>query len=106
MGEVNATPVREVVGRLSSTSGGLYLWYDDGPVYTPPSLRGRGYASAGVASVSQLLLEEGRRWCFLLTDVANPTTQHLYEAIGYRPVCDLEAYTFDPPTDAGYGSGT
>jgi GNAT superfamily N-acetyltransferase len=60
-----------------------------GGVYTPPELRGRGYASAGVAAASQQQLDEGRARCFLLTDLANPTANHIYEAIGYRPVRDF-----------------
>ena len=59
-----------------------------GPVYTPREQRGRGYASAAVAEVSQLLLDDGLRVC-LFTDQANPTSNRVYEAIGYRPVVDM-----------------
>ena len=65
-----------------------------GPVYTPPEWRGRGYASACVAAVSQLMLDEGRRFCFLFTDLANPTSNHIYQQIGYRPVTDVDLYQF------------
>ena len=65
-----------------------------GPVYTPPELRGRGYATACVAAVSQLQLEGGRRFCFLYTNLANPTSNHIYQAIGYEPVCDAHDYRF------------
>ncbi len=58
-----------------------------GPVYTPPRLRGRGYASAVVAELSQTLLDRGRRFCFLFTDLANPTSNAIYERIGYVRVC-------------------
>ncbi len=54
-----------------------------GPVYTPKSHRGRGYASAAVAEVSQRILDEGGRAC-LFTDQANPTSNKIYEALGYR----------------------
>jgi len=59
-----------------------------GPVYTPKEHRGRGYASAGVAEVSRRLLDEGARVC-LFTDQANPTSNRIYQALGYRPVVDM-----------------
>ncbi len=65
-----------------------------GPVYTPPEVRGRGYASALVAAVSQAELDAGRTFCFLFTDQANPTSNHIYQAIGYVPVRDVDAYAF------------
>jgi GNAT superfamily N-acetyltransferase len=58
------------------------------PVYTPREQRGRGYASAGVSHVSRLLRDAGERVC-LFTDLANPTSNKIYEAIGYRPVVDM-----------------
>jgi GNAT superfamily N-acetyltransferase len=57
-------------------------------VYTPPELRGRGYASALVAHVSQAQLDAGRRFCFLYTDLANPTSNKIYVDIGYERVCE------------------
>ncbi|HEY8426690.1 MAG TPA: GNAT family N-acetyltransferase [Limnochordales bacterium] len=65
-------------------------------VYTPPELRRRGYASACVAALSQWLLDSGRRYCFLYTDLSNPTSNHIYQAIGYEPVCDADEYKFGP----------
>ncbi len=58
-----------------------------GPVYTPVELRGRGYASAAVAEVSRLLRDGGAR-VTLFTDQANPTSNGIYVALGYRPVVD------------------
>jgi predicted GNAT family acetyltransferase len=43
---------------------------------------------------SELLLAGGRRHCFLFTDLSNPTSNHIYQAIGYRPVCDVDEYRF------------
>lgn len=63
-------------------------------VYTPREKRGKGYASACVAAMSQLLLNQGRKYCFLYTDLANPTSNHIYQAIGYEPVCDADMYRF------------
>jgi RimJ/RimL family protein N-acetyltransferase len=59
-----------------------------GPVYTPPEHRRRGYASAAVAEVSRRVSADGTRVC-LFTDQANPTSNKVYEALGYRPVADL-----------------
>jgi len=73
-----------LVGVTGPTPHGIRL----GPVYTPPELRGKGYASTAVAAVSQLLLDEGRRFCFLYTDAENPTSNKIYSAIGYEYVCE------------------
>jgi uncharacterized protein len=64
-----------------------------GPVYTPPEYRRNGYATACVAHLSQRLLDQGCQHCYLFTDIANPTSNHIYQAIGYRPVCDWSDYT-------------
>jgi uncharacterized protein len=66
-----------------------------GPVYTPPELRGRGYASALTAALTQELLDGGRRFCFLFTDLANPTSNRIYQRIGYRPVTDVDQWSFE-----------
>jgi uncharacterized protein len=66
-----------------------------GPVYTPPEVRRRGYASALVAAMSQEALDAGRTFCFLFTDLANPTANHIYQAIGYEPVRDIDLWRFD-----------
>jgi predicted GNAT family acetyltransferase len=55
-------------------------------VYTPPERRGHGYASAGVAAASQWALDHGAAACMLYTDLANPTSNKIYQTIGYRPV--------------------
>ena len=106
--------------RLSSTpSSGILLWEDGGdpvslagwagptpngirvgPVYTPPELRGRGYATALTAELSQRLLdgrlfEGGRRFCFLYTDLANPTSNAIYERIGYERVAESAEIVFE-----------
>ena len=59
-----------------------------GPVYTLPEHRGRGYASAAVAEISQRILDQGARPC-LFTDQANPTSNRIYQALGYRPLTDM-----------------
>ena len=60
-----------------------------GLVYTPPQLRSRGFASALTAELSQRELDAGQRYCSLLTDLANPTSNRIYAAIGYEPRCDF-----------------
>lgn len=99
---------------LASPSGRLFVWEDDGavvslagsggptpngmrigPVYTPPEIRGRGYATALVGAVTKRRLDEGRRFCFLFTDLANPTSNAIYARIGYEPVLDVDQYRFE-----------
>lgn len=58
-----------------------------GPVYTPAAQRGRGFASNAVAEVSRRLQAQGVRVC-LYTDQANPVSNKVYIALGYRPVVD------------------
>jgi hypothetical protein len=62
-----------------------------GPVYTPPAERGHGYASALTADVSKRILAKGSAAC-LFTDLANPTSNRIYAAIGYEPVADFVRY--------------
>ncbi|MCI0711936.1 MAG: GNAT family N-acetyltransferase, partial [Chloroflexi bacterium] len=64
-------------------------------VYTPPEHRRKGYASAVVAALSQHLLDSGRKFCFLYTDLNNLTSNHIYQEIGYKPVVDSSLYLFD-----------
>ena len=59
-----------------------------GYVYTPPYFRGKGYASACVAKLSQVVLDRGFSGCVLYTDLANPTSNSIYQKIGYHEVCD------------------
>jgi predicted GNAT family acetyltransferase len=63
-------------------------------VYTPPENRGQGFAGACVAALSQKLLDDGRKFCFLYTDLNNPTSNHVYQTIGYEPVTDATVYSF------------
>jgi hypothetical protein len=63
-----------------------------GLVYTPPAQRRKGYASACVAHLSQLLLDEGYAFCTLYTDLANATSNAIYQHIGYRRIADVDAH--------------
>lgn len=64
-------------------------------VFTPVEYRGRGYATACVASLSQKLLDDGWSFCTLFTDLSNPVSNHIYERIGYKPITDFNEYWFD-----------
>jgi predicted GNAT family acetyltransferase len=86
----DAQPV-SICGAAGRTPNGIRI----GAVYTPPELRGRGYASNCVAAASQAQLDSGLRYCFLYTDLANPTSNHVYREIGYEPVCDVDEYQFE-----------
>lgn len=67
-----------------------------GPVYTPPELRRRGYAESLVARVSADVLAAGNDFCFLYTDLANPTSNAVYERIGYERVAESAEYDLVP----------
>lgn len=71
-----------------------------GPVYTPPEHRGRGYASAVTAAASQTELGMGRRFIFLFTDLSNPTSNKIYQQIGFEPVIDVDQLQFVPIGEA------
>ncbi|MHA1460813.1 MAG: GNAT family N-acetyltransferase, partial [Promethearchaeota archaeon] len=85
----NNEPV-SMVRKAGKTPNGNFVNY----VYTPPSLRRKGYATECVAKLSKLLLEEGNKYCFLFTDLSNPTSNSIYQKIGYRAVIDENHYKF------------
>ena len=80
----------------------IFVWEEAGPVsvvsvnlaYTPPEYRGRGYATACVASLSRHLLNSGFSFCTLFANLANPISNYVYKKIGYRPVCDFAEWRF------------
>ena len=63
-------------------------------VYTPPLLRKRGYATECVAKLSKNILEEGNQFCFLFTDLMDPTSNSIYQKVGYRSVIDVDEFQF------------
>lgn len=101
-------PAEVVAERVQA--GKLFVWDDGGPVsmaawtgktangarvnlvFTPVALRGKGYASATVAALSQHLLDSGNSFCSLYTDVANPISNAIYARMGYRPVAEAGMY--------------
>ena len=62
-------------------------------VYTPPEFRGRGYATSCVAEISRQLRDR-YKYCFLFTNLANPTSNHIYQKIGFIPMCEIGNYSF------------
>lgn len=87
--EADGHPVSLVVAGARTPNGRRV-----GPVYTPPAHRGRGYAGALTAAASQDQLGRGATFCFLFTDLANPTPNRIYRRIGYEPVTDVDQYRF------------
>ena len=65
-----------------------------GMVYTPPYYRGKGYASSSVAQVTQIALDRGCKYVTLNTDLDNPTSNSIYQKIGYNPICDCNELRF------------
>ena len=59
-----------------------------GPVYTPPEHRRRGYAAGVTAAATADGLSAGASAVVLFTDLANPTSNSVYQSIGYRPLSD------------------
>ena len=114
-GEADPEKMEEAT-RLRTEQEDIYLWEDRQPVsiamktrptrngisvtlvYTPPELRRRGYATACVGELSRLLLDTGWKFCALFADLSNPTSNHIYRNIGYKPVCDYDVCVFRPTT--------
>ncbi|MBC6451454.1 GNAT family N-acetyltransferase [Actinokineospora xionganensis] len=65
-----------------------------GPVYTPADKRGRGYGAAVTAHVAQWAVDQGAEHVLLFTDLDNPTSNSIYQRIGFRPVFDAVEYVF------------
>jgi predicted GNAT family acetyltransferase len=63
-------------------------------VYTPPEVRGRGYGGAVTAAVTRSALDAGAAHVVLFTDLANPTSNALYQRLGFRPVEDRTVVEF------------
>jgi hypothetical protein len=53
-------------------------------------IRRVGLSAGRVSAVG----DHGRRFCFLFTDLANPTSDKICRAIGYEPVSESERWDF------------
>ncbi|GAA1311512.1 GNAT family N-acetyltransferase [Saccharothrix xinjiangensis] len=67
-----------------------------GPVFTPPAHRRRGYGAAVTAACATWALENGAEHVVLYTDLSNPTSNSVYQRIGFRPVVDSAEFAFTP----------
>lgn len=95
-------------------SGTMFIWEDRGArcmasltnptqhgirvthVYTPAEWRGHGYAASCTAELTQRALDQGRTFTMLYTDMDNPTSNAIYQRIGYVPLGDVFDWTFLP----------
>ncbi|MGA9595809.1 MAG: GNAT family N-acetyltransferase [Acidimicrobiia bacterium] len=91
--EVDGIPV-SMSSHTGPTGSGIRV----NAVYTPPEHRRNGYASALVATHSQELLDSGYAFCFLYTDLANPTSNKIYQAVGYDHVAESAVFRFNRAT--------
>jgi predicted GNAT family acetyltransferase len=73
-----------------STKTGTTISY----VYTPKELRGHGYASMVVAMISQQILDSGKKMVNLFTDLLNPTSNSIYQKIGFIKIGQNIHYEF------------
>ena len=94
--EVAGSPVA-LAGCSRPTAGVARI----GPVYTPVNHRKRGYGSAITAAASQAALDEGAAEIVLFTDLANPTSNAIYQRLGFEPLSDRLAISFDAGAEAG-----
>lgn len=98
-------------------NGDVYLWQDElgevvsmnfvgrptdngisvSAVYTPKHLRQKGFASALVAKTSEQMLINGRKFCVLYTDLSNPTSNKIYQNVGYKEVASSKHFVFFNP---------
>jgi RimJ/RimL family protein N-acetyltransferase len=110
-GEDTARTVTDQLGY-----GGITVWEDRGQpvamaslspavagvcrvssVYTRAAHRQRGYGAAVTTAVSQRALDAGAAVLVLYTDLGNPTSNALYQRLGYRPVTDRAHLELRPP---------
>ncbi|GAA5079398.1 GNAT superfamily N-acetyltransferase [Thermocatellispora tengchongensis] len=104
-------PTDQVRARI--VAGELVLWEDGGapvslacystpivemsrigPVYTPPEARRKGYGAAATHAASETAQRAGATRLLLFTDLSNPTSNSIYQALGYRPVMDFAGVHF------------
>jgi len=83
-------PVSQAANERNTQNGGGVGW-----VYTPPHYRGKGYATAVVAKLSQDLLDRGNKFCFLFADAENPVSCGIYRKMGYYDLCVFDGINFE-----------
>ncbi len=112
-GHVTGPPAEVADIRERLAGGRIGLWEIDGepvslagwtvpvsgvvrvaPVYTPRQHQRRGYGTAATAAATAGILATGAEAC-LFTDLSNPTSNSIYQKIGYRPVADFAELVFE-----------
>lgn len=68
-----------------------------GPVYTAPEVRGHGYGAAVTAAACRWALAAGAEQVVLFADLANPTSNRVYQRLGFVPVGDSITVEFRVP---------
>ncbi|NQW19781.1 MAG: GNAT family N-acetyltransferase [Chloroflexi bacterium] len=113
--DVNSTiGTTDEVIRCHINEGRYYLWVTEHPasmahlagetvnggmigaIYTPPEQREHGYATAVTVAATQVILDRGKKFAILYTNLANPTSNSIYQKIGYKPITDSTAWKFTP----------
>lgn len=79
---------------LATISGGKCSGPRISSVYTPPSSRSNGYATALVENLSSMFLQSGRPYVTLNTLLGDPVEQ-IYQRLGYVPVAEKVSVTFE-----------
>lgn len=87
----NSQPVSLAMQVRDSPHGGII-----GYVYTPHDCRGLGYASNCVARTSQAILDDGKDFCGLYVDLANPISTRMYSNLGYHLIGESNEVRFAP----------
>jgi FR47-like protein len=93
-GELTLWEVDGVPVSMAAVTGPIAGVFKVAPVFTPAGLRRRGYGGAATAAVSRAALDAGATDVVLYTDLANPTSNSVYQRLGYRPVHDRVVLTF------------
>ncbi|CAO5161905.1 N-acetyltransferase domain-containing protein [Frankia sp. AiPs1] len=89
--EVDGVPV-SLAGNTRSVAGTVRI----GPVYTPPAFRRCGYAGAVTAAVGLAARQAGASEIVLFTDLSNPTSNGVYQRLGFVPVADRIVLRLEP----------
>ncbi len=63
-------------------------------VYTPLQHRKKGYSGHCVAAIAKEMLNLGKTSCYIYADRNNPTSNGIYQKIGFRHVAESSAIVF------------
>lgn len=95
-GRLDAWVVGDEVVALAGHTAPVHGVARVGPVYTPPARRRHGYGAAVTAATTRRALDEGAGEVVLYTDLANPTSNAIYQKLGYRPHHDAAEWGLRP----------